>query len=268
LSLYNDVDTAVKCFRPLLKKLAIKKDFKDKRIIYLMEVLKQNDIPELKSLGLENWSITLIKEKPKDAKAYGRLVTRYRKEQDFFQYIIYLNEDLFFNSKAARKKRKIVFTHEFTHFAAHVYAFSTDKVKYIDNLGKKFENTMGEIFDPEVSELFHLLENKEMKDVDSYYTFKDSQHTHFYMNIEKIDISYTELYYNLLFSKEDFEEYFNPENKEKFYQLCKDGKHEAAMDLYHDLVKKAAETEWIPEQFAINQADNWIINYIKKNPLT
>jgi hypothetical protein len=86
------------------------------------------------------------------------------------------------------------------------------------------------------------------------------------MGIEKIDISYTDLYLNLLFSKGAFEEFFDIDNQKKFYQLWKGNKRQEAIDLYYSLAKKAAEAKWVPEQFALDQTDGWIKNYIQ-NPL-
>jgi len=70
LPFYDDVGTAVDCFRPLIKKLAIRTDVDFERTVHLMEV------PELDFLGLENWSIVLMREKLPNSQLCGRLVTR------------------------------------------------------------------------------------------------------------------------------------------------------------------------------------------------
>jgi len=80
-------------------------------------------------LGLENWTKSLIRENLPGSKLLGRLVTRYRKQQNLFQHIIYLNEPLLYDTESAKEKRKIVFIHEFTHFTARIYAYSTNKDK-------------------------------------------------------------------------------------------------------------------------------------------
>ena len=258
MSFYSIVDTAVDCLRPLVKKLAIRENFDFERTVHLIE------IPELDFLNLDNWSIILMREKLPNSQPCGRLVTRYRKEQDLFQYIIYLDETLFNNTEPSRMKRKIVFIHEFTHFAARIYAFSTNKEKYVNSLEQRLDTTIDEIFNPDVSTLYHLLKDKESRAVDPYNTFKHSQHAHFYLGQEKIDLSYTDLYLNLLFSKGAFEEFFDMDNQKKFYQLWKNNKRTEAIDLYFNLTKEAAKVKWVPEQFAVDQTDSWLIDYIKK----
>jgi len=83
------------------------------------------------------------------------------------------------------------------------------------------------------------------------------------MGLEKIDISYTDLYLNLLFSKGAFEEFFDIDNQKIFYQLWKGDKRQEAIDLYYRLAKEAAIAKWVPEQFALDQADGWIKDYIQ-----
>jgi len=261
LSFYTEVDTAVDCFRPLVKKLSVREDINFERTIRLIE------IPELDFLGLENWTIILMREKLTNSQLCGRLVTRYRKRQNLFQYIIYLNEPLFYDTEPARIKRKIVFIHEFTHFAARIYAYSTDRERYINSLERTLDTTIDEIFNPDVSNLYHVLENRKSKDTDSFNAFKHSHHSHFYLGIEKIDLSYTDLYLNLLFSKGAFEEFFDIDNQKKFYQLWKNNKRTEAVGLYYNLAMNAAKVKCVPEQFALDQADSWIKSYIQ-NPLS
>jgi hypothetical protein len=145
LSFYEDVNTAVDCFRPLVKKLSVRENIDRERTIRLIE------IPELDFLGLENWTIVLMKENISNSQLCGRLVTRYRKQQNLFQYYIYLNEPLFYDTEPAKIKRKIVFIHEFTHFAACVYAYSANKDHFIKSLEHRLNNTIDEIFNPDVT---------------------------------------------------------------------------------------------------------------------
>ena len=48
--------------------------------------------------------------------------------------------------------------------------------------------------------------------------------------------------------------------------MWKSGKRSDAVDLYYNLAKEAAAAKWVPEQFALDQAEGWIKNYIQ-NPL-
>jgi hypothetical protein len=258
LSFFKSIDAAVDCFRPLVKKLSVREDFNFERTVNLIEM------PELDFLGGLEWSISLVRENLPNTGLCGRLVTRYRRQQNFFQYFIYLNEPLFQDTESARMKRKIVFIHEFTHFAACLYAYSTNKDRFISSLENKLDNIMDEIFNPDVTTLYHLLKEKEPKDIDPLSTIKYIQHTHFYLGIEKIELSYTDLYLNLLFSKGAFEEFFDEDNQKKFYKLWNSGSRSEAVDLYYNLAKEAATAKWVPEQFALDQAEGWIINYIQK----
>jgi len=172
--------------------------------------------------------------------------------------------------------------HEFTHIAAHINAFSTNKEEYIASLEREFESKIDEIYKLDVNKFYHLLEDQKTTEVDPnnilMQSLTYSQHTDFYLGLEKINISYTDLYLNLLFSKEDFEEFFNDDKKKEFFELLKNENSKnskssksskeskkplKAMDMYRQLVKNAAKAEWVPEKFAINKADVWLDNYVK-----
>jgi hypothetical protein len=258
LSFCSNINTAVDCFRPLIKKLSVRKDIDFDKTVLLSE------IPELDFLGLVNWSIALIRENVPHSQLCGRLVTRYRKQQNLFQSFIFLNEPLFYDTEPARMKRKIVFIHEFTHFAACIYTmYTTNKDIFINSLEHKFNDAIDEIFNPDVSALYHLLKEEVSKEDD---IFKHIQHTHFKIGPEKIRLSYTDLYLDLLFSEGTFEEFFDIDNQKEFYQLWKSNKRSEAVELYRNLVKEAAKTKWVPEKFALDQAQRWMLNYIQ-NPL-
>jgi hypothetical protein len=256
---FKNVDTAVDCLRPVLKGLDIRKAFDFEKTIRLI------GIPELDFLNLENWTLAVIREKSPD-KQCGRLVTRYRKQQDLFQCIIYLDDTLFLETEPSRMKRKIVAVHEFTHFAACIYAYSRDKSQFITTLEQRLDSAIDEIFNPEVTVLYHLLKDKKPQESETLDTFKHIQHAHFQLGLEKIELSYTDLYLNLLFSRGAFEEFFELDKQKQFYHLWRDNERQQALDLYHDLVKQAAREKWIPEQFASDQADEWIKGYIQ-NPI-
>ena len=260
MSFYSDIDTAVACLRPLLKQLRIREDISDDRRVSLIE------IPELGFLNMENWTLSLVREKSLNPMLCGRLVARYRKPHNLFQFIIYLNETLFYKTESSKMKRKVVTIHEFTHFVAYLYSFSANENQSIESLENRLDNTIEEIFNPDVSTLLDLLSKKEPKKKNDLTTFKHSQHTHFHTGLEKINISYTDLYLNLLFSKGSLEEFFDIKKQKEFYRLWKTNKRSEALDFYHNLVKLAAKEKWIPVEFALNQADEWIIEYIR-NPL-
>jgi hypothetical protein len=256
----NDVNTAVDCFRPLLKRLNIKNDVRANiRPTCLIEV------PELDFLGQVNWTLATIREKATDSSC-GRLITRYRTEHNCIQSIIYLDETLYCDTPIARKKRRIVAVHEFCHFAASVYAYMTDKNKFIKAISEKRDNKVGDIWNEDVSFLYRLL-NESEKNSDTnetINTFQHSQHAHFFLGMEDIGISYTDLYLNLLFSRGAFEEFFDFERQKQFFSLWLSDKRQNALELYDKTIIEAAAQKWVPEQFAISQAHEWLADYIRK----
>jgi len=248
----QDVDAAVDYLRPLLKKLCIRENFRGEKDVYTAE------IPELDFLNLGNCKITVIRERLPNATLCGQLIVRYRPEHNLLQFIIYLNEHLFFNEDAAKKNRKIVAVHEFNHIAAHLFAYSTDKDKYFSTLKHRFNNTIDEIHKTDVTSLRNYLDDKSFEELDVH---SQIHHTHFALGPEIIEISYTDLYYNLLFSKGAFEEYFDLKNQRKFFSLWEKNDRGEAVKMYRRLVIEAAEEKWVPKQFALDQAFEWLIKY-------
>ncbi|MDR2111080.1 MAG: hypothetical protein LBP32_07215 [Spirochaetaceae bacterium] len=258
---FSDVDTAVNCFRPLVKKLKIRTTGGYEPSTCLIEV------PELDFLGPVNWTLALVREKTTDSSC-GRLITRYRKEHDCIQSIIYLDETLFFNTDISRGKRKIVALHEFCHFAACVYAYMADKEKFIKMIAERRNHKIGDIFNADVSTLYRLL-NESEKDSEAdktINTFQHSQHAHFFLGVEAIGISYTDLFLNLLFSRGAFEEFFDLEKQREFFTLLRANKRTEAMNLYRNTAHAAAVEKWIPEKFALEQAREWLREYLR-NPI-
>jgi hypothetical protein len=257
----KNVNTAVDCFRPLVKKLKIRTTTGHDQPVHFIEV------PELDFLGQINWTLALVQEKTEHSSS-GRLITRYRKEHDCIQSIIYLDKTLFYDTLPSQRKRKIVALHEFCHFAACVYAYIADKNKFIRKIEERRNTEMDYICDPGVSVLCRMLDESE-KDTDideTINTFQHSQHVHFFLGIEEIEISYTDLFLNLLFSRGAFEEFFDLEKQKEFFNLWRSDHRSDAISLYNVTVQKAAEEKWVPEKFARNQALEWLKDYIR-NPM-
>jgi hypothetical protein len=247
--------------RPLVKKLKIRTTTGHDQPVHLIEV------PELDFLGQINWTLALVQEKTHDSSS-GRLITRYRKEHDCIQSIIYLDKTLFYDTLASNRKRKVVTLHEFCHFAACIYAYLADKSKFIKTIEEKRNTAIDYICDPDVSLLCRMLDESE-KDTDideTINTFQHSQHTHFFLGIEAIEISYTDLFLNLLFSKGAFEEFFDLEKQREFFKLWCSDRRSDALHLYSTTIQEAAKGKWVSEKFAKNQALEWLKDYIR-NPI-
>lgn len=256
-SFSKDVGTAVDCFRPLLKKLRIREDLGlgDERAVYFMEV------PELDFLNLDRWTIVLKREKLPDL--CGRLITRYIETQDVFQHVVFLNDHLFYDTLPARMKRRMVIVHEFTHIAANIYAYSENPGLFFSAIKEKVFEVIDDLGNDDVSMMYKILRGKDSGGEDELRTLKINRHSHFYIGPEKIGLSYTDLYLNLLFSKGAFEEYFDSKKQKEFHSLIRAGNREDALDLYRKIVKEVAAAEWVPESFAMAQADGWLKKYIQ-----
>jgi hypothetical protein len=252
------VDSAVDCFRPLLKKLKIREDPTGKRPIALIEV------PELDFLGLP-WTLTIIKEKNNDS-SLGKLVTRYRAHHDNIQSIIFLDNTLYYDSPISHVKRRIVAVHEFCHFIACIYAYTADKDKFLEIIKNRRDANVGDIWNPDVQILYKLLTESRNDTEKTLNGFEHTQHTHFYMGVENILISYTELFLNLLFSRGAFEEFFDLEKQKQFFNLWRSEKRSDALQLYDTTIGEAAAEKWVPLEFARSQAMEWLKSYIR-NPI-
>jgi len=256
-SFSKDVGTAVDCFRPLLKRLRVKEDIElnSDRTVYFME------IRELDFLNLDRWSIVLTREKVPDL--CGRLIARHIEPQDLFQYHVFLNDHLFYDTPPANEKRRIVIAHEFTHIAANIYAYSEDPSLFLAASEKKLNEALDDIGNEEVSLMYRLLRNKGSAEAGEFGMLKTNKHSHYFVGPEKIGFSYTDLFLNLLFSKGAFEEYFNLQKQKEFHNLWRNGQQEKALDLYHKTAEEAAAGEWVSKPFARDQVDGWLKKYIQ-----
>lgn len=255
----KNVDAAVDCLRPLFKRLSIKENPFSEKIVYTVE------IPELDVFNLGNCSIIVTRERLTDSSLSGQSIVRYDEPNKYLRIFINLNEHLFFNEEESKKNRRIVATHEFTHVAAHLFAYSenVDKDKYFKILEKKFPNTIDEIHRTDVNSLRDYFDNKKNMEFNIH---SHIQHSHFALESDTIGLSFTDLYYALLFSKGTFEEYFDLENQNKFYNLWQKGERNKAVNMYREIVMKAAEEEWVSKQFAMDQAFDWLKKYTQ-NPI-
>lgn len=143
-----------------------------------------------------------------------------------------------------------------------------DKNKFIKIIEEKRNAEMGYICDPDVGLLYRMLDESE-KDIDTdetINTFQHSQHAHFFLGIEEIEISYTDLFLNLLFSRGAFEEFFDLEKQKEFFNLWRSNHRSDALSLYNATIQEAAKEKWVPEKFAKTQALEWLKDYIR-NPM-
>lgn len=252
----KDIDAVVDYLHPLLKKLNIQDSFRGEKDVYAIE------IPALDFLNLDNCKITVIRERLPNPTLCGQLLVRYRPEHDLLQFMVYLNEHLFFNEDIPRKNRRIVAVHEFTHIAAHLFAYSADKDKYFSTLEHRLNNTIDDIHKTDVSSLRNYLDEKNYEELDVH---RNINHAHFALGPEIMEISYTDLYYNLMFSKKDFKEHFDLKNQKKFFRLWEKNERKEAVKMYRHLVIEAAEKKWVSTRFALDQAFEWLIKYTQ-NP--
>jgi len=254
----TNLDCAIDCFRPILECLEVKGSGDDKSIGLSL-------FPHIKDIySINKWEIVFIKTDLKDenAKAYVILKIMEFSEALIKCYIII--DNLFYphseKTQVLKETRMMVVIHELVHFIAFLYA-------RINNTPRKFV----EILNKRLSKSITILSNKAIQDLYQFFNkirlhdeFNGSEHTndkHFRVEKSDTTLTYDNLYRNLLLSHVLFDEYFLERDKEEFRYLWKGGKYEEANKLYYSIARKVALEEWIPENLALNQAYNILLEY-------
>jgi hypothetical protein len=208
----------------------------------------------------DKWIITLLKAKLGD-NSRAKFISQYHKMTGIMECFIILDEICFTEAKVPNEIRKAVVVHEFCHFLALVYAsISTTEKIMRERLKERLSKIIDDLTNDQVIKLYQLL-NKQRPYSDEFSTFELTRDDHFRLNCENLDLSYSDLFKNFLLSRQMFDEFFNKEDREKFFSLIKNDKMQEALDLYLKIAKNIAHEKWLPEEFAKNQAIDILMKF-------
>ena len=253
---YNeDLEQAVACFRPILQRLKIRQGIIGCPVFLSL-------FPHLWNLNKNcKWIITILKTKmPDDCRA--KFVSQHHKEAGVMECYIILSDIFFIDAKVPNEIRKAVVVHEFCHFLALIYASaSTTEETLQKRLRERLSKTIDELTNDQVLKLYQLLNKvRPISDNDEFSTFEQTRDDHFRLNCEYLDLSYTDLFKNLLLSRQMISEFFTKEDIEKFHKYLNDNPQEA-INMYINIARDISREKWLPENFAINQSIDILRKY-------
>jgi uncharacterized protein (UPF0147 family) len=250
----KNLEDAVTYFRPILQRLSIRQESTMGTPVFLAS------FPHLWPLdNLGRWVITVLKTNLVDSKA--KFISQYHKKTEIMECYIILDTAFFVDSKVPNEIRKAVAVHEFCHFLALLYAsISTTEEILRERLRERLSKIIDELTNEQVIKLYQLL-NKMRPFGDNFSDFEQTKDDHFRLNCENLDLSYSDLFRNFLLSRQMFDEFFIKEDRERFFDLLKDGKTQEALDIYIEITKTIAKEKWLPDNFAISQAIDILMKF-------
>jgi len=247
---YNtNLEQAVACFRPILQSLKIRQGVTDHPVFL-------SSFPHLWNLNKSSkWVITVLKTKmPEDCRA--KFVTQHHKEAGIMECYIIISDIFFVDAKVPNEIRKAVIVHEFCHFLALIYASASSSEKNLhERLKERLAKVVDELTNDQALKLYKLLnEVRPLNETDDFATFEQTRDDHFRLNCENLDLSYTDLFKNLLLSRQMIREFFEDDDVRIFNDYLQKGNAQEAINMYFDIVRKIAKEKWLPDNFAINQS--------------
>jgi hypothetical protein len=251
----NDLEEAVTYFRPVLQRLSIRDGSAVGRPVFL------SSFPHLWRLNnSEKWVITLLKTNLGD-NIRAKFISQYHKTTGIMECYIILDEICFTTAKVPNEIRKAVAVHEFCHFLALIYAsISTTEENLRERLKIRLSKIIDDLTNDHVIKLYRFL-NKIRPLSDEFSDFELTRDDHFRLNCENLDLSYSDLFKNFLLSRQMFDEFFDKEQRERFFTLLKNDKMQEALDVFFEIAKTIAREKWLPEQFAKNQTINILMKF-------
>jgi len=254
---YNtDLESAVACFRPILQRLRIRQGVTELPVFL-------SSFPHLWNLNKNcTWLITILKTKmPEDCRA--KFVSQYHSEAKIMECYIILSDIFFVDAKVPNEIRKAVVVHEFCHFLALIYASASTSEEILQKrLKERLAKTIDELTNDQVLKLYQLLNKvRPMNDNDDFTTFEQTRDDHFRLNCEYLDLSYTDLFKNLLLSRQMINDFFTREDVERFHNYLQNDNAQEAINMYIDIAIEISQEKWLPESFAINQSINILRKY-------
>lgn len=252
----SDLEKAVACFRPVLKKL----NTKDMSPTGTPVLLGSKSFPNLRKVkSIRKWIITILRTDLIDSRA--KFISQYDKASGIMENYIILDNVFYVKAMVPNILRKAVVVHEFCHFLALIYACITvSEGTFQETLKERLSKIVDVLTNDQTLKLYQLL-NKVKQLSDDFASFEQTRDDHFRLKCEDLELSYSDLFRNFLLSHQMFDEYFSPDEKESFYQMLQSGRTQDALDLYLNIARRIAEEKWLSKEFAENQAINILLNF-------
>lgn len=243
----NDVNEAIKFFRPVLASLNIRNPNRHNWVFLA-------DFDNLDLLNVENCLVSVKVADLQDVE--GMFFCRYDGELVYCYIII---NNVFHNLE----KVKVIGIHEFCHFLAIVYMLASVSIDLQKKqLSERMDRKIDKLNKPNAELLVQAL-NLMKPNNEIPFDLPELLDSHFRLDCEDMNINYVELFYNLLFSREMFEEYFDSEKQNEFLGYIKQENIECASQYIIDAIKVVAANKSIAFKFAYTQVLTWITEYLK-----
>lgn len=245
----TEIDEAVKLFLPLLKALKFR-DLEEETMVFLKK------ISELSFLNLDNYVITVIKV-PMDQTS-GLFFHRIGDDGIVTCFII-LNSKMYETDDM--EKVKVAAIHELTHIIAMIMIVTTTSIeRQREIIRKRNENNQEELTINTIEAFMTSVEEGKAES-DQF------DHDHFcYDKADGVEFSYIKLFYNLMFSKKTFEDFFTEKEQDQFKRIyakhMPESLNEAGL-FYREIIEKAAKEKSVPFRIALRQAKSWFYGYLR-----
>jgi len=259
-----DLEAAIDCFFPVLKCLQIKED---DDIDNISMPVCLSCFPYLKEIeSINKWEIVILRANlhNKDNAAIFTLKLNDPQFKDSKMICYIIIDEIFYikneKVKVIHEKRMIIAVHEFIHFLSYIYArlHNTPKI-FLKILTERLSKKISFLNNTETLELYKIF--NEISQVDNFTNSKHTNDEHFRLVKDDTPLNYTDIYRNLMLSRQLFDQYFSEQDKEEFNSLWKKGKFNEASIFYKSIAKRVAQEEWITEEFAIYQAFKILMEY-------
>ena len=238
------IEWATKIFRPLLKDL----DISHIPTTGNVQILTA-DYRAFIQRNMDRCVVVVCYHKLTQSYHQGLFIWQYSKKEDFYALYIVLNSNL----QAEPIIRKAVSVHEYVHCIAAMLAFSRlETPKLIEILYKKMSKRFHALTSVDIGKILNDLRKGTGCNQADLDTFDDS---HFRIEWEDFQASYSELYRNLLLSYELFCEkgFFDQETRTRFYQCIEQKNEKQARELLNQIIEKIAEVKYLDKDFVFKR---------------
>ncbi|MBQ0167233.1 MAG: hypothetical protein KBT02_09020 [Treponema sp.] len=245
----DDVETAVKLFRPVLRHLNLREP-EHQQTVYLADEEQLDFIDEIGNVCIS----VLLTELKNISAAFLQ-----KKTENWNVCYIVIDANLY---KESLCDVKMAGVHEFCHFMALIYALSKTSIsRQNEYFERRLSNKLDELTKNSFNNFIIAMSN-DLK-IDS---IDELTNDHYQLGIDNTSIDYIELLKGFLFSKELFEEYFNDVEQHNFSVMWKSENKDtrtAAALRYKEVIDEAAKNKSVNQKLAERQAYKWAMDYIQ-----